>query len=67
MDSIQKGIGEWILEKTILLSEHTSPIVYQFALGYVLQMKQMAILGIYSPMPRCKIILSGDSRKNYEM
>ena len=35
--------------------------------GYMLQLKAMAIRGIHSLMPRFKIILSGESRRNYEL
>ena len=65
MGLIQKGIGQFILENAILLSERTSRIVNKLVPGYMLQPK--AIRGIHSPMPRLKIIHSGESRKNYEM
>ena len=67
MASIQEGLGQYIHANAILLSERTSAIVNKLALGYVLQLEAMAIRGINCPMRRLKIILSGESRKNYEL
>ena len=67
IDSIQNEIGQCIIENAILLSKRKSPIVNKLAPCYVLQLGVMAIPGIHPPIPRFKIILPGESRKNCEL